>query len=110
MEPVFVLPYSEFAVANEIQSHLRPKQGYSVLIPLSKQQKGFDLVIYNKKSNRLATIQIKNSRVWTKKPPKRESKKQRFQIYSWFNKFKYEKNLTDYYILFMLYPKHMKVN
>ena len=100
MEPVFVLPYPEFAVANEIQLHLRPKYGYSVLIPLSRQQKGFDLVIYNKKSNRLTTIQVKNSRVWTKKPPKREGKKQRFQIYSWFNKFKYEKNLADYYILF----------
>ena len=108
MEPIFILPYPEFAVANELQRHFKPKNGYSVLIPLSRQQKGYDLILYNKKSGRSITFQIKNSRAWTKRPPKREGKKPRLQVSSWFNKFNYESDLADYYVLFMPYPKNVK--
>jgi len=62
MESIFTLPYSKYKVAEELQKKLPKKDGYSVLIPISRQQKGFDLMLFNYKTSKHITIQIKASR------------------------------------------------
>jgi len=45
MEPILTLPYSEWLVAEKLMRLLPPKEGYSVYAPLSRQEKGVDLLV-----------------------------------------------------------------
>jgi hypothetical protein len=45
MEPIFSLPYSEFCVAQQLARLLPAAEGYSLYAPVSRQQKGVDLLI-----------------------------------------------------------------
>jgi hypothetical protein len=61
MEAVFTLPYSEFRTANRL-AELFPKQdGFSLLLPSSRTEKGFDLALLkqNGVKRSVITIQIK---------------------------------------------------
>lgn len=104
MNPIFTLPFPEYAVSIELQKFFKPKKGYAILIPLSRQQKGMDLLLYNQRNNKAVSIQIKSSRSWSEKPKKIK----KGQISSWFNRFKYKQGLANYYILFVPYPKDIK--
>ena len=104
MDPVFTLQWPEFLLANRLQKLLPKSQGYSVLIPVSRQEKGFDIAVVRKLSNdrsRVITIQIKASRVYLQQAPKRTSTK-RFQFHTWFNRFDVPKE-ADYFLLLGLY-------
>jgi hypothetical protein len=104
MDPVFTLQWPEFLLANRLQKKLPKKEGYSVFIPVSRQEKGIDLAILKKNvkgESRVATIQVKASRTYIPEPPKRENTK-RFQYYTWFNRFEVSQG-TDFFLLFGLY-------
>ena len=76
MDPVFTLQWPEFLLANRLQRTLTKSQGYSLLIPVSRQEKGFDLAVIRNRPNgisRVATIQIKASRAYLQSPPNRTS-------------------------------------
>jgi len=103
MESIFTLPYPEYIVATLLQKHLKKKEGYSVQIPLSRQQKGIDLLVYNQKTKKAVSIQVKSSRSWQRKPAKRENV-QKFQHGSWFHKFDCKKGVADFYAFFILHP------
>ena len=49
MEAIFSLPYPEFAIATILQKNFKKKDGFSIQIPLSRQQKGLDLLVYNQR-------------------------------------------------------------
>jgi len=104
MDPVFTLQWPEFLLATRLQKALPKSQGYSLLIPVSRQEKGFDLAVIKNRPNRIsriATIQIKASRSYAQQPPKRTStKRHRFQ--TWFKRFKVPKE-ADFFLLFGLY-------
>lgn len=104
MEPILTIPFSEITVINELERLFKKKEGYSITIPSSRQQKGFDIILYNTFTKKSLTIQIKGSRTYAPPPPKRVSTV-RFKNYTWFNSFKPEKGQSDYYILFGLYAK-----
>ncbi len=106
MEAIFTLPYSEYAVATLLQKNFKKSDGYSIQIPLSRQQKGIDLLIYNQKTKKAISIQVKSSRSWYGTPSKTTSSKEKFQYYSWFNNFDYERGIADFYVFFILYPKN----
>lgn len=108
MEPVFTLPYGEYSVANELGKIFKKSDGYSILIPTSRQQKGFDLVVYNSETKKAVSIQVKSSRTYNGTIPKRKSLKQRFKHYTWFNKFDLEEGSADFYILFGLYSTNLE--
>lgn len=78
--------------------------GFSVQIPLSRQQKGFDLLIYHRASKKSAAIQVRASRSYFEKPPIR-STTVRHNYTFWFKRFKEAHGQADFYILFGLYPK-----
>ena len=104
MDPVFTLQWPEFLLANRLQQLLPKSHGYSVLIPASRQEKGFDLALLKKRPHgmsRVATIQIKASRSYNQKQPKRKTTK-RWRFHTWFNRFTVPKE-ADYFLLFGLY-------
>ena len=98
MEAIFTLPYSEYAVAEELNRILK-KHGYSIYIPASRQQKGVDLIINKNATNNIARVQIKASRSYKGKKP--------YSNYLWFNNFegRYKRGDVDFYILFGLYSQ-----
>ena len=70
MNPVFSLNYSEFLVADHLQNLFRKKEGYSLLLPLSGQQKGYDIALMHRQSNssKVVTFQVKGSRSYEGSP------------------------------------------
>lgn len=108
MEPIFNLPYSEYRVILQLSKILKKKDGYGFYIPLSRQQKGVDFLIFNHNSKKKISFQIKSSRAYEKSPPKREPKTHRFQFYLWFTNFSksYVPGIADFYLLHGLFPKY----
>jgi len=104
MDAVFTLPYPEHAVAERLSRLLPKKDGYSVHLPLSRQQQGMDLLVYFQHSRRAATIQVKSSRSFPGTPSKRQGIR-RFKHYLWFNNFDNRLGDADFYVLFGLYPR-----
>jgi hypothetical protein len=45
MDPIIALPYSEWVVAQQLTKSFPVREGYSVFAPLSRQEKGVDLVL-----------------------------------------------------------------
>lgn len=104
MDPVFTLQWPEFIVSERIQKLCPRSEGYSVYIPLSRQEKGVDIAILhrNKSSKRTITVQIKASRTYMGTPPKRSSTV-RYKYYTWFNRFTPSPD-ADYFALIGFYP------
>ena len=105
MDAVFTLPYSEFAVAELFGKEFKKKDSYSVLVPVSRTEKGFDLVLARRfrGSNRCLTFQVKSSRTYAGTQPKRKSTAERYRFYTWFNRFVVPQQ-ADFVVLFGLYP------
>lgn len=104
MDPVFTLQWPEFLLADRLQKLLPKSQGYSVLVPVSRQEKGIDLAVIKKTANgdsRVITIQIKASRTYTPEKPKKETT-QRYRFYTWFNRFEVPEE-ADFILLFGMY-------
>ena len=45
MEPIITLPYSEWLVAEHLMKTFPIREGYSLYAPLSRQEKGVDLIL-----------------------------------------------------------------
>jgi hypothetical protein len=104
MEPVFTLQWPEFVVAQRLQSLLPRKDGYSVLVPLSRQEKGIDLAVLHRTpsgASNTITFQVKASRTYLHAPAKRKDTV-RFRFNTWFNRFDVP-DLADFVILFGMY-------
>ncbi len=56
MDAILMLNYPEYAVAECLSNLLPKKEGYSLNVPLNRQQKGFDLLVYSSNSEKSATI------------------------------------------------------
>ena len=67
-------------------------------IPLSRQQKFYDLLLVNGASKESVTIQVKSSRTWP------GMKNEECQFYSWLNYFDIKDNYSDFYFVYMTYP------
>jgi hypothetical protein len=104
MEPVFTIPYSEYAVANRLSALFPAKDGFSILIPASRQEKGIDLVLARRSPSglRAVTLQVKSSRTYSPKPTKGIVAK-KFRFNTWFNRFDVPDE-ADYVFLVGLYP------
>ncbi|MCX7048687.1 MAG: hypothetical protein NTX50_24765 [Candidatus Sumerlaeota bacterium] len=109
MDPVFTLQWPEFIVAQKLQSLLPRKDGYSVFVPLSRQEKGIDLAVLHRGRNgksKTVTIQVKASRTYLPPPPKKKDTN-RFHFYTWFNRFDVPEQ-ADFIILVGIYPPSRK--
>ena len=98
MNPVFTLPYPEFAVAQELQKLVR----CSVFIPASRQQKGIDLLLLNSTATKVTSVQVKSSRVYPSTP--RKSSRKQFVHTTWFQIFDVPPE-PNWFILVGIYPQ-----
>jgi hypothetical protein len=104
MEPIFSLPYSEFCVAQQLAQLLPATKGYSLYVPVSRQQPGVDLVIARRRGRkvRVAYIQVKSSRTYSR-PTATARTKRPFRYRTWFNNFDCPPQ-ADFFCLVALYP------
>ncbi len=104
MEPVFSLPYSEFCVAQQLARWFHGSQGYSLYVPISRQQPGVDLLLARRRGNRVraAYIQVKSSRTYSR-PTATTRTKRPFRYFTWFNNFECPPQ-ADFFCLVALYP------
>ncbi len=96
----FTIPFPEYDIANTLQKEFPKKDNFSVAIPLSRQQKFYDLLLINGATKKSVTIQVKSSRTWPGQPKKKEG----FQFYSWLNYFDVRDNYSDFYFVYMTFP------
>ena len=104
MDPVFTLQWPEFLLAEQLQATFPKAKNFSVLIPTSRQEKGIDLALVHKRPNaasRVALIQVKASRTYTPKPPKRETTRH-YKFHTWFNTFD-PSDQADFFLLIGMY-------
>lgn len=104
MDPVFTLQWSEYVLAERLQAALPKSEGFSVWIPLSRQEKGVDLAVLRKQadgSSKTVTIQVKASRTYLTDEPKRDTT-ERHLFHSWFNRFTVSQD-ADFFLLFGQY-------
>ncbi len=104
MDPVFTLPYSEFVVAQRLARALPSKDGYSLHTPLSRQERGVDLVVVRRRGRHswATTIQVKSSRTYSRPPPTDRTRRP-FRFYTWLNNFDCPPE-ADFFCLVALYP------
>jgi len=62
MESIFSLPYSEYEAIGRFSRILKKRDGYSIFIPVSRQQQGCDFLIVGPRSRRTVRVQVKSSR------------------------------------------------
>jgi hypothetical protein len=103
MEGIFTIPYSEYAIINNLNQHFKKQDGFSIFIPTNRQEKGIDFIIMNTNNKKVITVQVKSSRVYF---PAITNKKREYQYYLWLSNFikKYEIGNADYYMIFGSYP------
>jgi hypothetical protein len=66
MDPVFTLSYSEYAVVEKITEYLSKRDGFSVYVPVSRQEKNIDFLVHNSNYNRSLRFQVKSSRSYVR--------------------------------------------
>ena len=88
MEPVFTLPWPEFYLADRLQAKFPKSRGYSLLIPISRQEKGYDLALMKCSAlgNRVVTFQVKASRSHLAES-RVVNNRRRFRYTGFFNRF-----------------------
>jgi hypothetical protein len=109
MDGVFTLPYSEFEVVNRFQNLFKRTDGFSVYIPVSRQEKAVDFLILDSASSAFARFQVKSSRTYiheAKHLKNGELKLPKYRYHLWLNNFKhkYAPDMADFYLVFGLYP------
>ena len=106
MDGIFSLPYSEYETILQVQRHFKKNDGFSVFIPVSRQQKGIDFVIVNTKNGKTLRVQEKGSRSYNATDIPRRSKNEQFKYNFWFTNFvqRFVQGQADIYLLFGLYP------
>jgi len=104
MEPIFTIPYGEYAVAEYLKKHLK---NISVFVPTSRQEKGVDIALikYLENKNKVLTIQVKQSRSYEDYKVITDKNKEIPTYYGfWFRRYTISKN-ADWHFLVGVYPK-----
>lgn len=104
MDAIYTIPYPEFCVAQQLSRLLPGSRGYSLFAPLSRQERGVDLMLVRRRrsSTKAASIQVKASRTYSR-PPATTRTKRPFRYYTWFSTFACPPE-ADFFCLIALYP------
>lgn len=73
---------------------------YSVSVPLSRQQKYYDLLLYNASNKKSLAIQVKSSRTYVNNNPKKTND---YHYTAWLNTFD-ATTFCDYYFIYIPFP------
>jgi hypothetical protein len=103
MDGKFTLQWPEYAVMNKLADIFK-KEDYAVFVPVSRQQKGIDLLLFNAKNHKSLTIQVKSSRTYLMG---KEREDQGLGYAIWLKNFadKIAGAGADYYVIYGLYPR-----
>src|SRR5258708_3253569 len=104
MEPIFTIPYSEFAVGMDLERLLK-RDGCTIAFPASRQNKGWDLLVFRDAAGRAARIQVKSSRGYAAPPPRSFRDRLRVPLnhYLWFKRVEAADDRADFFVLLGLY-------
>jgi len=105
----FSIEYPEFHISNTLSEYFKKKDDFSISIPLNRQQKHYDLLLFKADNKKCMTIQVKSSRTWMNFKKKKRSKKTQYNFESWIqnfsNKYGHVSDLVDYFFIFITYPE-----
>lgn len=93
----FSIEYPENHIAGQLQNDFPKNDNFSVSIPLSRQQKHFDLLLFNGNNKKSLTFQVKSARTFIDEIPG-------YNYYSWLNNFSISNNYSDFYLIFISFP------
>lgn len=97
----FSIEYPEYHIAGLLQDDFKKADNFSVSIPLSRQQKYYDLLLYNANNKKCLTIQVKSSRTYIKTDKIDDLND--YNYYAWLNNFQVSPH-SDFYFIFISYP------
>jgi len=108
MDPIFTLPYSEYAAISAF-SKIFTKKKYAILVPSSRQQAGIDFAVMKGGTQRVLRVQVKSSRAYEHvdtATSKNKNHKPRMTL--WFGNFRkrYRPGMADLYLLLGVYPAY----
>jgi hypothetical protein len=95
--------------AQQLAQALPAKLGFSIHTPLSRQQKGVDLVVVRRRGRHswVKTVQVKSSRTYSRRPAtkvQRKSSVREFRFYTWLKTFDCPPG-ADFFCLVALYHR-----
>jgi hypothetical protein len=97
----FSIDYPEYHIAGLLQKEFPKGDNFSINIPLSRQQKHYDLLLFNGENKKCLALQVKSSRTYVS--PEADTLTH-YNYYAWLNNFNIEKNYSDFYFIFISYP------
>ncbi len=104
MNPIFTLNYPELVVAEYLQANFPKSDGYSVLVPTSVQQRGFDLALLRRHElgSSVATFQVKSSRAYPGESTPKGVRPRKFIHNMWLKTFAVPQE-ADFFVLLTLF-------
>jgi len=96
----FSIEYPEYHIAEMLQHDFKKANHFSVSVPLSRQQKYYDLLLYNASNKKSLAIQVKSSRAYVNYNPKKPTE---YHYTAWLNTFTATK-FCDYYFIYIPFP------
>lgn len=97
----FSIEYPEYHIAGLLQDYFPKSGNYSVSIPLSRQQKYYDLLLHNANNKKCLAIQVKSSRTYVR--TETTDAQNEYNYYAWLNNF-HINTFSDFYFIFISYP------
>jgi hypothetical protein len=97
----FSIEYPEYHIAGLIQDDFPKANNFSVSIPLSRQQKYYDLLLHNANNKKCLAIQVKSSRTYVNTDTTDDLND--YNYYAWLNNFQVN-TYSDYYFIFISFP------
>lgn len=97
----FSIEYPEYHIAGLLQGDFPKSKNFSVSIPMSRQQKYYDLLLHNANNKKCLAIQVKSSRTYVKTD--KTNSQIDYNYYAWLNNFKVN-SFSDFYFIFISYP------
>lgn len=97
----FSIEYPEYNIAGLLQDDFSKTNNFSVSIPLSRQQKYYDLLLHNANNKKCLAIQVKSSRTYIN--TNTTDNPNDYNYYAWLNNFQ-ANTFSDFYFIFISYP------
>lgn len=97
----FSIQYPEYHIAGILQKEFTKAKNFSVSIPLSRQQKYYDLLLHNANNKKCLAIQVKSSRTYVNTNTSADPNDYNYIV--WLNNFQ-ANSFSDFYFIYIPYP------
>jgi hypothetical protein len=95
----FSIQYPEYHIAGILQNDFPKKDDFSVSIPLSRQQKYYDLLLHKADNKKCLAIQVKSSRTYVNT----NASDTDYHYTAWLNNFSHN-SYSDFYFIYIPFP------